>query len=71
MQEGLRTLLHEAATPLAIVSGNAQLLAEVGTSDPDLAAPCVADLVSAADDLAATLARLAALRDACAPPGAA
>ena len=62
-------LYHDVNNPLAVISGNAQLLLEIGTSEglsSDVMEP-VADIEVAAQRLVAVLQRLARLREDVAP----
>ncbi len=62
-------LYHDANNPLAVISGNAQLLLEIGAAEglsSDVMEP-VADIEVAAQRLVAVLRRLARLRDDVAP----
>ena len=62
-------LYHDANNPLAVISGNAQLLLEIGAAEGlsrDVMEP-VADIEVAAQRLVAVLRRLARLRDDVAP----
>lgn len=65
LHEGLRRLLHDARNPLSVISGNAQLLAELAPEyDFDaLVTTSVSDLAEASEELAAALRALSALRE--------
>ena len=64
LHEGLRRLIHDARNPLSVISGNAQLLAEVAPSYgfDDLVATSLGDIAEASEELAACLRALDALR---------
>jgi nitrogen-specific signal transduction histidine kinase len=65
VSEAIVRLHHEVNNPLAIISGNAQLLAEVGRAEglsEDLMGP-ILDIEAATERLAESLRRLAALRE--------
>lgn len=69
LSAGLRQLLHDARNPLAVISGNAQLLAEVAPSYDfdDLVETSVADIAEASNELAAALRALSDLRESLVP----
>lgn len=65
LQQKLSELVHEINNPLAIVSGNAQLLLELSRMmdlDPDVAKP-IRDIEEASHRLAATIRQLSALKE--------
>ncbi|MBE2186395.1 MAG: hypothetical protein IAE99_06455 [Rhodothermales bacterium] len=69
LDAGLRQMLHDARGSLAVIAGNAQLLAEVAPSYDfdDLVKTSIADLAEASQDLAAALRALSDLRGTLAP----
>lgn len=65
-QQVLSAVTHDINNPLAIISGNAQLLLELSRLldlDPDVAKP-IQDIEEASRRLAAMVGRLSALREA-------
>ena len=65
VSDAIVRLHHEVNNPLAIISGNAQLLAEVGQTEglsEDLMGP-IQDIEAATERLAESLRRLAELRE--------
>ncbi len=65
VSDAIVRLHHEVNNPLAIISGNAQLLVEVGRAEglsDDLMGP-ILDIEAASERLAASLRSLAALRE--------
>jgi len=65
VSDAIVKLHHEVNNPLAIISGNAQLLAEVGRAEglsDDLMGP-ILDIEAATERLAASLRTLATLRE--------
>lgn len=62
-------LYHDVNNPLAVISGNAQLLLDIGAAEglgPDLM-DSIADIETAAQRLADVMQRVRALRDDVAP----
>ncbi len=69
-QQALSEMTHDINNPLAIISGNAQLLLELARMldlDPDVAKP-IQDIEEASHRLADTVRRLNALKETLDPP---
>lgn len=70
LQRALSEMTHDINNPLAIISGNAQLLLELARMldlEPDVAKP-IQDIEEASHRLAETVRRLNALKETLNPP---
>lgn len=70
LQQALSEMTHDINNPLAIISGNAQLLLELARMldlDPDVAKP-IQDIEEASHRLAETLRRLDTFKETLDPP---